>query len=196
MAYIGKPIGVRNLTFFPLIKDDSTGAEYGAGVKVARAIAVTLSPEFASTLLESDDSVEDEVSILTGFEVGIDASQLDDTVRSKLFGHTLDDKGGMTIAQNDAPLEGAVAFKALLSKQGGANKFVYIVLYKGKFAEFEEKFETLKKGAVTYQTHGGIKGKFSVREHDGKIMYRMREDTPNADAAVIAAWFTSPQTGE
>lgn len=194
MAYVGKPIGVKQLTAWKITKDDATGTEYATtATHIARAIKVTLAPEFASSLLESDDSVEDDTKLMTGVDVTIDASQMDDTVRAELLGHDLDTKGGLTFAQNDTPADIALAFKALLSKQGGVNKYVHIVLYKGRFAEFEETFETMKKGSLNYQTHSGIKGTFSARDSDGNIMYRLREDTPNADAAVIAAWFTKPQ---
>lgn len=198
MSYVGKPIGLKNLTIFPLTKDDSTGATYGAAKNLARAIKVQMSPQFAEAILESDDSVEDEINMLTGYELTIDASQLDDTIRAELLGHTLDAKGGLVVAQNDTPPRFALAFKALLSKQAGVNKYVHIVLYKGSFSEFEESFETMKKGAMTFQTHSGIKGVFSARDSDGQILYRMREDTPSADAATIGAWFTKvqPQTAE
>lgn len=193
-TYVGKPIGVSNLTWFPLTADPAEGsATYGTAVKLSRLIEVTLDPQFVEGLLESDDSIEDQISLLQSVDVTINASQLTDAIRAELLGHTMDSTGGMLVKPTDAPQLGALAFKALLSKESGADKHVYIVLYKGRFREFSETFSTLEKGAVKYQTHTGLRGTFVARDSDGHIMYRMREDSSGASSTKASAWFTAPQ---
>ena len=206
MAYVGKPIGLRNLTWFPLQADPETDTEsadvgkvvYGTAQPLARAIDVTLSPQIVEALLESDDGVEDDLRIASSYDVTIHASQLTDEIRAALMGHTLDDDGGVLFNRTDTPAVGALAFRALLSKESGEDdKYVYVVLYKGRFQEFDEKFETMKKGGITFQTHAGISGTFVPRDTDGSIMYRLREDEVDlTDATLtgrIADWFTTVQ---
>ena len=96
-TYVGKPIGLSNLTWFPMLTDTETETTYDDPEKLARAIQATLTPEFAEGLLESDDGIEDEVSLVTAITVRIDANQLTEEIRASLLGHNIDEDGGMTI---------------------------------------------------------------------------------------------------
>ena len=194
-TYTGKPIGVSNLTMWPVTADPVAGATtYGEAQKLARAIQVRLAPQFAEGLLESDNSVEDEIALLSAITVTIDASQLTDEVRSALLGHKMDSDGGMVINKNDVAPPVALGFKVLLSKQEGAdNKYAYVVLYKGRFREFEETFQTMERGSITFQTHTGLEATFVPRDSDGHVRYSLREDSAGFSATKAAAWFTEPQ---
>lgn len=193
-VYTGKPIGLSNLTVWDLLTDPVDGAAtYGEAKKLARAIQVRLAPEFAEGLLESDDSVEDEISLMSAITVTIDASQLTDDIRAALLGHTLDTDGGLLIKNTDVAPQVALGFKSLLSKKDGVDKYAYVVLYKGRFKEFEETFQTMERGSVTFQTHTGLTATFVPRDSDRHIRYSLREDSPGFSATKAAAWFTSPQ---
>ena len=193
-TYTGKPIGVSNLTMWPVTADPVAGATtYGEPQKVARAIQVRLAPQFAEGLLESDNSVEDEIALLSAITVTIDASQLTDEVRSALLGHKMDTDGGMVINKHDVAPPVALGFKILLSKQEGADKYAYVVLYKGRFREFEETFQTMERGSITFQTHTGLEATFVPRDSDGHVRYSLREDSAGFSATKAAAWFTEPQ---
>lgn len=192
-AYRGKPIGVQNVTWFPLQTDVAgTGATYGTPLKISRAMKVSLSPQLASALLESDDSPEDDINLLSGYTVSIDASQLNSAARVALFGNTIDDNNGVLGTSTDTPGLGALAFKALLSKQSGDDKYRYVVLYKGSFKPISENFETKKKEGLTFQTHEGLEGAFSPRDADGRIIYSMDEYDEGVDATAISNWFSAP----
>lgn len=193
MTYIGKPIGARKLTWFPLVSDPETGAAtYGAPVKLSRLITITVTPILMEGMLESDDGIEDDLSYVVGYDVTINASQLTDAIRSALLGHTLDDSGGSLVTDTDVAQEGALAWEELISSNASATpKYKKVVLYKGKFKEFAETANTKVQGGVTFQTHN-ITGRF-VRRNDGAIKYTLREDTPGASAAKLAAWFDVPQ---
>ena len=193
--YVGKPIGVENATWFPW-EYDGTAKKWGYGnpVKLARLITVDMNPQMAEALLESDNAIEDDVSLMTAMELVINASQLTDAIRGALLGHTVDGDGGMLVKSTDVAQKGAFAFKVLLSKQDGEDKYKYFVFYMGKFKEFSEKFETLRRGGLTFQTHDGLTGTFSPRESDGAIYYALRSDEKKTGAdAKITAWFTSVQ---
>lgn len=195
MAYVGKPIGARKLTFFPLIDGTDTDlipAAYAAAIKLSRLIDITITPVFAEGSLESDDGVEDDTSVIIAYDVSITASQLTDYIRSTVLGHEYDAGGGMLVNGNDVAKLGALAWEELISSKSGAPKYKKVVLYKGKFKEFAEKAETVKQGGVTYQTHP-ITGRFYRRDYDANVKYSMREDSPEADATKLANWFTAPQ---
>lgn len=195
MTYVAKPIGARKLTWFPLNADSDTetvAAAYATAIKLSRLIDITLTPVFAEGSIESDDGVEDDTSKVVAYDVSITASQLTDGIRAPLLGHALDAGGGMLVNGNDEAQFGALAWEELLSSKDGVKRYKKVVLYRGKFKEFVEKSETVKQGAITYQTHA-LTGRFYRREFDGNLKYSMREDTPAADATKLANWFTSPQ---
>lgn len=191
--YIGKPIGARKLTWFPLINDPDTGIpSYSAPIKLSRLITITATPILMEGMLESDDGIEDDLSYVVGYDVTINASQLTDAIRSALLGHALDDSGGSLTADTDVAQEGALAWEELISNNTSATpKYKKVVLYRGKFKEFAETANTKVQGGVTFQTHN-ITGRF-LRRNDGSIKYTLREDTPGASAAKLAAWFDIPQ---
>lgn len=192
--YVGKPIGMQNVTFFPLTADaPGTPATYAAPIKVGRAMRATITPQESSALLESDDSVEDDVTMFLGYNLNFDISQILDSVRAQIFGHTIDDHGGMVINKLDQAVEGALAWRSLLSTKTGNEEYKYFVLYKVKLKEFEETFETLKRGGLVFQTHSGVTGTAMSRESDGNIMYTMRTDQTDFSEQKAGAWFTEVQ---
>ncbi|HPO77630.1 MAG TPA: FN3 associated domain-containing protein [Thermoclostridium caenicola] len=193
-AYIGKPIGARKLTWFPLINDPETGnATYGEPVKLSRLINITVTPVFAEGVLESDDGIEDDLALIVAYDVTINASQLTDSIRAALLGHQMDDGDGMLVTSTDVAQWGALAWEELLSKKDPSepDKYKKVILYKGKFREFAETAATMTQGGVTFQTHN-LTGRF-VKRNDGHIKYSIREDSPNADATKLANWFVEPQ---
>ena len=195
MAYVGKSIGARKLTFWPLIDGTDTElipAAYGNGIKLSRLLDISITPVFAEGTLESDDSVEDDVSLMIAIDVSITASQLTDAIRAAVLGHTLDAGGGMSTGKNDKAPFGALGWEELISSKTSVARYKRVILYKGKFKEFAEKGETLKQGGITYQTHP-LTARFYPRDFDSLLKYSMREDTPAADAVKLANWFVSPQ---
>ncbi len=197
MAYVGKPIGVRRLTAFLLEEGTDTTdtpAEYGTAIKVSRAIQIVTTPVLTEALLESDNGVEDELAHLNAIDVTINASQLTDTIRAQLLGHRLDSNGGLVYKNTDMGPLLALGWEELLSKGDGAGPDLYkrVLLYKGRFKEFVETVDTVKKEGITFQTHNLV-ARFYKRDFDGLIKYTMRQDTPNLDSAAFEAWFDSVQ---
>lgn len=193
-SYVGKPIGARKLTWFPLLEDPETGeATYGPPVKLSRLINITVTPIFAEGTLESDDGIEDDLALIIGYDVTINASQLTDTIRATLLGHQMDNGDGMLVTNTDVAQWGALAWEELLSKNDASepDKYKKVILYKGKFREFAETANTLVQNGITFQTHN-LTGRF-IKRNDGHIKYSIREDSPNANATKLAAWFDAPQ---
>jgi len=194
MTKIPKPIGARKLTFWPLVDGTDTDlipAQYGTAVRLSRLITITTTPVFAEGVLESDDGLEEDEATLVAVDVAINASQLTDAIRAATLGHSMDDGGGILYNVNDVAPMGALGWEELLSG-GGTPKYKKVILYKGKFKEFAETANSVVQSGKTYQTHN-IGGRFYRREYDGNLKYSLREDTPNANAVKLAAWFTTPQ---
>ena len=194
MTRVAKPVGARKLTWFPLTAEtdtDSVAAEYDTAVKLSRLISITTTPILAEGVLESDDGIEEDESSVMGYDVTINASQLTDTIRAELLGHEIDAGGGLLTNFNDVAPFGALAWEELLSG-GGVPKYKKVVLYKGRFQEFAETANSAVQAGKTYQTHNLV-GRFYKRQYDGNLKYSIREDTPQADATRLAAWFTTPQ---
>lgn len=188
-AKVAVPIGLDSVYIAALKKDDEKGAEYEVPEYLARAIKATLSPILASGTLESDDEVEHDESEIVGYTVSIEASQLDDYIRAKVFGHRQDASGGVVVGKDDVAPEIALLFRTRLSDK---ENYKYTVLYKGKFQPNEESYETKKKDSITYSTEGAISGNFYTRTCDGVAKYSLRSDNATETGkAKIAAWFTS-----
>lgn len=191
---VAKPIGARRLTWVPILTEPENAAPtYGEAVKLSRMINITRTPIFAEGTLESDDGEEENTALILGYDVGVNASQMTDTIRAALLGHQMDTGGGMLTRYTDEGPYGALVWEELLSKEkpSDPDKYKKIVLYKGRFREFAETANTLTTGGITYQTHN-LTGRF-IKRNDGALSYTMREDTPDASATKLAAWFDEPQ---
>lgn len=191
--YTPKSIGARRLTWFPIESETESETTYGTPIRLARIISLDIAPTTASTELESDDAVEDDIVMLSGVEVSININQLTDTVRAALLGHTLDADGGIITSADDVAPYGALAWEEQLSRKAGG-KILYkrVLLYRGRFQEYAEKAETKKRRGLTLQTPT-ITGTFLPRLHDNNIKYSMRQDTPDYSTTKFEAWFTTPQ---
>lgn len=190
-ARVPLPIGLDNVHIAILTKDETDGATYEKPEYLARSIKATVAPILATGVLESDDEVEYDESAIIGYTVTIEASQLDDYMRAKLFGHRIDKSGGVVVSASDTAPEVALLFRTLLSNR---KDYKYTVFYKGKFAPPEESYETKKKEGITYSVEGAISGNFYTRTSDGVAKYTVRTDSTAAGAKTkTAAWFTQVQ---
>ena len=193
MGYVGKSIGARRLTWWALGLDPDGGGvpTYGSPVPLSRLIQIQVTPVFMEGTLESDDGIEDDMSLLVAVDVTINASQLTDAIRAALLGHSIDAGGGVLFAGGDVAQEGALGWEELISKKTGADQYKKVILYKGKFKEFAETANSTVQGGIAFQTHN-LTGRFYKR-NDGAVKYSLREDTPSADPLKLANWFTMPQ---
>lgn len=174
-------IGLSNLHFCFLTKDDATGATYETEMVAAPGVTeVGITVEKAEGSIYADDILYDSYIGVSSYTVSIDIATLPESLRAKLAGHEYDESTGTVVEKaTDSAKEVGIAFKSLNSD--GSYKFVK--LFKGKFAEAGESYKT-KGEQIEYQTKK-LEGKFYARIFDGKI----KESTDNATTA--ANWFTS-----
>lgn len=190
---IGKPIGLDNVCYAVIEKDDETGTEYREVKTMARAIAMTITPELSEGTLDSNDAVEESEATISKISVSFNASAIEDAVRAEILGHRMDANGGIVDSADDKAPNIALFFRAKLSGRAG---YKYVVLYKGTFKEFAETFNTEKQGEKAYQTPT-IEGSFFRRISDGLLRYSVRSDTKGVSADTISKWFDSvPEPAE
>ncbi|CEH28861.1 phage tail protein [Aneurinibacillus migulanus] len=181
----GVRVGLKNLHYALLTKDDATGATYGAPKKIIGAITANISPSTNTETLYSDDGPSDVASALGEITVELNVKDLPLDIQAELLGHTLGSDGVLLKNANDQAPYVAIGFESL--KSNGKKRFVW--LYKGKFQPAEEEYQT-KEDSPTFQTPT-IEGTFVKREFDGNWQAVGDEDATGFTEATAAAWFTS-----
>lgn len=181
-----RQIDLANLHYALITKDDETGFTYDTPVPLSRAIKVNMKVIKAEQDYYSEGGMEGTDSVITGVEIEIEVNQLSIAERAALQGST-SRKGGVVDNKNDVAPELAFGFE---SKRGDGQKRL-VWLYKGKFGNTDDSYESVSD-KITGQTNT-IKGKFYPRINDDNIRYMLDTDAPDADATVIANWFTAVQ---
>lgn len=182
-----RQIGLRDVYFAKLTKDDATGVTYATPVRIARAINAKISPKTASEKFYSDDSVEEVINTFDSIDVEIEVNQLTLSSRALLQGITIGANGELIEKDSDLPPEGALLFRS--KKSNGA--FRYVALYKGKFQLVEDEY-----GTITDSVEGKtptLSGSFYARVNDGVWRYTVDSDETGAPTAKMTAWFTTVQ---
>lgn len=176
-------IGLKDLYYATLTKDDGTGVTYGTPVKVAPAINAKITPSVSTEVLYADDGPAETAVALGEISVELETSDLPLEIQAALLGHTLDATAGvMTKKSTDTAPYVALGFKS--QKSNGKYRFVWLL--KGKFAPIEEEYKT-KEDKVTYNTPK-IKASFVKRSKDDVWQYIADEDSGFTGAST---WFTS-----
>lgn len=185
-------IGLKDLHYSKIIKDDETGVTYEAPKKIAPAISVGMKTNSESTTLYADDGPAATDSSLGMTEVTINTSDLPTEVEADLLGHTVNEDGVLVGNADDSAPYVAIGFKSKTSD--GGEMFVWLL--KGKFSVPEANHQT-KGESIEYQTPT-IVGQFLKRQFDGDWRYKVRSNDTGVNAATITNWFTAGviQTGK
>lgn len=156
-------------------------------------MGIGVNPNATMETLFADDGPMETATTLGKIEVEIKKNELTAAERAALLGHQTDSKGAIVYAADDVPPWVAIGFRTLKSN----GKYRYVWLYKGRFSDPEEQNET-KGDGVNFQTDT-IKGQFVKLNNSytigGKTVrpwkYELDEEATGADAATVAAWYTS-----
>jgi len=178
----GVQIGLKELHYALLTKDDSTGVTYSAPVKIAGAINAKISPKSNTETLYADDGPAETASALGEIEVELEVKDLPLTVQAALLGHTVSNGVMVRKAGDTAPYV-AIGFKS----QKSNGKYRYVWLYKGKFELPEQEYKT-KEDKPSFQTPK-IKGTFVKRENDEA--WQVIGDEDEVDFTAGATWFNA-----
>lgn len=179
----GVQVGLRDLHYATLTKDDASGVTYGTPVKIAGAINAKISPKMNSATLYADDGPDEVASALGEITVELQVKDLGLATQAALLGHTVGtDKVMLKNADDVAPYV-AIGFKSLKSN----GKFRYVWLYKGKFQLPEQEYKT-REDNPEFQTPS-ISGTFIKRQKDGAWQAIGDEDDTGFTGG--ATWFTA-----
>ncbi len=190
-SVVPRQIGLKDVHVALIESDGVSGTVYKAPVKISRAITAKITPSVNSETLYSDDGVEDELSAFAGCEVEIEQNALTLEHRALILGKRYKN-GELVENSGDLPPKLALLFKSEKSTSTKANPvYRYCVLYKGKFSEIEDEYET--KGEKPNSKTTKIKGKFYDRDSDGNWRMMLDTDAEGVDTNKIKNFFTAVQ---
>ena len=176
-------IGLKNLYYAKLTKDDLSGVTYESGTtKIAGLIEANIEPQTNSTTLYADDIPFATATTQGEINVTINVEDLPVEVHANLLGHTVKD-GVMRIKGSDIAPYVAIMFES--QKRDGSTR--YIKLLKGKFKEVKMNPKT--KAATPEFVTPQLEGTFISRQYDGMSM-KMADSTSSGFTGA-ANWFST-----
>ena len=171
----------------------NTETEYTAEApeKLARAISGTITDNYTTEKIYSDDTVEDVNMHYDGTEVELEVNSLAPQDKALVYGH-LYQKGYLVKSKDDKAPEVALGWRA--KKLNGKYEFKW--LYCGTFGESREDTYATESDERETQT-ATLTGTFYERQLDGRYECSVDESnlaTEDTDAkAAIASWFEEVQ---
>jgi phi13 family phage major tail protein len=176
----GVQIGLRDLYYAILTKDDSTGVAYQTPVKIAGAINAKISPKVDTQTLYADDGPSETVTSLGEIEVEFEVKDIPLPVQAALLGHSVSNGILIKNADDVAPYV-ALGFRS--KKSNG--KYRYVWLYKGRFETPEQEYKTMED-KPNFQS-AKLKGTFVKRDYDG--LWQVIGDEDEAGFTQANTWF-------
>lgn len=173
-------IGMKDLYYAKLTKDDNTGVTYEAPVLISGAISAKISPKSDTQTLYADDGAFETATQLSEISVELEIADLPLTVQAELLGHTVSN-GVLEAKSTDQAPYVAIGWRSLKSN----GKYRYYWLLKGKFEIPDDESQT-KEDKTKFQT-SKIKGTFVARIYDGKWKMVGDEDEQGFSAT---GWFS------
>lgn len=174
-------VGLDDLHYAVLQKDDATGATYDTPKPIAKAVSASIQPKTNTATLYADDGAAETASALGEIQVDIEVAELPLDVVADLLGATVGSDGVLMQYSTDTAPYVALGFRS--KKSNG--KYRYIWLLKGKFAPSQEDYKT-QEDSPSFQTEK-ITGTFVRRDYDNAWIARADED--NTSFTGGATWF-------
>lgn len=178
-------IGLRDIHYAVITKDDETGTTYDTPKKLAPAMSLTKTPTYNRSNLRADDGVIATAGSKGPITVSVGISDMTPEARADILGQKVNEDGVVISNKDDQPKD--VALMARAEKSNGAYR--YIVLYKVQFNPPEEGFET-KQETPTFNTPT-LSGEAIPRLSDGNEEAYVDSDSEDVNQAVIDGWFDS-----
>ncbi|SFL38833.1 phage major tail protein, phi13 family [Gracilibacillus orientalis] len=177
-------VGLRDLHFFPITKDDEEGTTYEEPVRIGLAMTANVQPQFNSADLRAEDGVAETAEARGATTVTVQTEDITKQAQSKILDKKINSDGVLMDSEDDRPPYGALAFRS--EKANG--KYRYVVLYKGKFTPPESNYET-KQETPAFQTPT-INGRFIRRHSDNMHGAQVDEDDEGMEQSIIDNWFS------
>lgn len=180
---IAVAVGLKDIYYALLTKDDSTGATYGTPKKLAPAITANVSPTVNSATLNAEDGPLLTANALGEITVEIGVADIPFDVQAEILGQTINSDGVLIDNADDQAPELALGFRRTL--HDGTSRLTWLL--KGTFQLPTEEGKT-KEGTPEFQTPT-ITGTFLKRIYDGNWRYRVDTGREGANQTVIDSWF-------
>lgn len=183
------PVGLQDIYYAKLLKDDTTGVEYATPKLLALAISANVTPTVNSATLFANDGPVLTANALGEITVEIGVPDITPEDYAELLGATLNTDGVLIDNADDQAPEVALGYKRTMSD----GSFVYVWLLKGKF-QLPTDEATTKQGETAFQTPT-IQAKFLKRINDGNWRFRVSTSQTGVKQEVIDNWFTEVYSG-
>ena len=177
-------IGLSDLHYALLTKDDDTGVTYETPVHIPGLIEATINTNANIQTQFADDGPMDVFGQIGEVELSLTVTDLPLATQAILLGHELGTDGTIIHKSTDTAPNLAIGFKA--QKRNG--KYRYWWLLKGIMAEPSATRRT-KESTVNFQT-ATITGKFVARNYDKAWLRQADEDETGYVETVGQNWFT------
>lgn len=181
MSKVG--IGLKNVHYALLTKDDKTGTTYGTPKPLAPAITANVSPTVNSATLNADDGPLVTANSLGEIAVEIGVSDIPFEVRAELLGKTINADGVLLDSADDQAPEVALGYERTLND--GTSRFIWLL--KGKFRDPADEAQT-KQNEVAFQTPT-LAGTFLKRIFDNRWRAVVESGRAGTSQTVIENWF-------
>ncbi|MCY9539174.1 phage tail protein [Paenibacillus alvei] len=176
-------VGLKNMHYAKLIKDDETGVEYSTPKRLAPAITANITPTVNSATLFADDGPLLTANALGEITVEIGITDLPFDIQADLLGLKKNSDGVLVDNADDQAPEVALGFERKTAT--GAVRYVWLL--KGRFKLPTEEAKTAA-GTPEFQTPT-ISGTFLKRIYDGNWRYRVDSGETGVKPETISNWF-------
>ncbi|KZR60387.1 major tail protein [Pseudobacillus badius] len=180
-------VGLQDLYYAKLTKDDETGVMYDTPKRLAKAIEASINPNSSKATLYADNGPAETATSLGEIEVSLGIDQIGTAEQADLLGNEVDANGALIKTTEDEAPYVAIGFRG--TNHDGSDKLVW--LYKGKFQENEQSYAT-KGENVEFQTPT-ISATFIRRDFDKAWQYQLNSGDEGANATVAKDFFTKVQ---
>ncbi|MEH6848563.1 major tail protein [Bacillus pseudomycoides] len=185
VTVVSSTVGLDNLYYAKITKDDSTGITYAAPKRLKGAVKLKASKKVSSEVFYGDNQKLEVAESDGETEVEIEVQGLALSVKADLEGYPEVVDGVL-----DEKRVGEKPYVALGYRfMKGNGKYRYVWLLKGKLSQEEEEAET-KKDKPDFKTTP-LKGTFIERDYDGRSKYTADADEPTFTQTVADSWFTA-----
>lgn len=180
---VAKTVGVKRAGYALVTKNTSDELTHGEVKALSRVRKISITPSYAENELDSNDAVEAQGNEIMGYTVSFDATGIAVETEAEIYGHTLDENGGMIESDGNEPPELALILE--LTMNGDNRK--YVVLYCGSVKHPTEEAETKTRSGFTY-SNPTLEFSFG-KSLNGLLKYSLRTDSPNYKPEIGEAWF-------
>lgn len=186
---MGRRIGFKNLSYAPLLTDETEAPTFGAVVKIPKCINIKTTDEYGEYVFYSEDTVEEAGKKLVKSEIEIELGYITNKLKADLTGIRYDSATGKTY-KGTTSQQPVVAILYEMPRSDGESD--YRVLYKCTFTIEESEAKTQEDGveSANFILKGIAVPLVSTGDVDMEIS---TDESAEGAATIISQFFTKVQ---